>query len=627
MSWAPPPRQSTPQRTPMQTPRQPSQSHTGSRRNLAAGGVQDSLETFKQCSLSPATGRAPGALAPSVGSPSLHRSYPGSSHASQKYLGPAAAPACEWAGVAPLSARNRDWRAPPPASLGSLAPPTVTNSTASFSTDPSSCPFSANEPEGILVSLPSGQRFQLDIFTTWGDPYYVGLAALEFFDGNGAPVQFTSAAAQISAEPADINVLPEYSRDPRVVSNLLDGTLATCDDQHLWLAPYTAGQRNVVFVDFDEPTTLSMVRIWNYNKSRIHSFRGARHVEIRMDQTVAFRGEINKAPGNVADAESAAEVVLFTLDDATLARIEQHDAARSNVQAEQMDVLTARPSTANKEGEENALRPSAMQVPMEVRSMRARPTTAALEPVGEAGAFTPTLAPVQDYETALHPKGRVLTLSLTSTWGDLHYIGLNGLELLDPSGTRIGSLARSHVAATPFSVASLPSMQGDPRTPDKLVDGVNATLDDRHMWLTPHNPGATATVSITFPAPITIGVIRLWNYSKTPTRGVKNFALLLDGALIFQGVMRAAPPREQLVSAMGDRPADFVQSVIFTDNQAIIDAEAEHIYNQEELDDEMVIMDNGTVLAGKRANMESARPVTAAQGLGPSRSAKALPRR
>eukprot|EP00965_Chrysotila_dentata_P088170 2911175-Pleurochrysis_carterae.AAC.4 len=55
---------------------------------------------------------------------------------------------------------------------------------------------------------------------------------------------------------------------------------------------------------------------------------------------------------------------------------------------------------------------------------------------------------------------------------------------------------------------------------------------------------------------------------------------LRAGALIFQGVMRAAPPREQLVSAMGDRPADFVQSVIFTDNQAIIDAEAEHIYNQ-----------------------------------------------
>eukprot|EP00965_Chrysotila_dentata_P088167 2911175-Pleurochrysis_carterae.AAC.1 len=94
-------------------------------------------------------------------------------------------------------------------------------------------------------------------------------------------------------------------------------------------------------------------------------------------------------------------------------------------------------------------------------------------------SFARVAASPQDYETALHPKGRVLTLSLTSTWGDLHYIGLNGLELLDPSGTRIGSLARSHVAATPFSVASLPSMQGDPRTPDKLVDGVNATLDDR----------------------------------------------------------------------------------------------------------------------------------------------------
>ena len=32
---------------------------------------------------------------------------------------------------------------------------------------------------------------------------------------------------QISADPADINVLPEYKNDPRVVSNLIDGVNKT----------------------------------------------------------------------------------------------------------------------------------------------------------------------------------------------------------------------------------------------------------------------------------------------------------------------------------------------------------------------------------------------------------------
>ena len=86
-----------------------------------------------------------------------------------------------------------------------------------------------------------------------GDPYYVGLAGLEFFDIHGLPIKFENpqsqarfqctfepfcahrvstflfdpGSLQIWADPADINVLPEYSCDPRVVSNLLDGKCAT----------------------------------------------------------------------------------------------------------------------------------------------------------------------------------------------------------------------------------------------------------------------------------------------------------------------------------------------------------------------------------------------------------------
>ena len=69
------------------------------------------------------------------------------------------------------------------------------------------------------------------------------------------------------------------------------------------------------------------MRLWNYNKSRIHSFRGARFVELRLDQHLIFRGEINKAPGNVPDAHASAEPILFTMDARILDRIDAGDAA------------------------------------------------------------------------------------------------------------------------------------------------------------------------------------------------------------------------------------------------------------------------------------------------------------
>ena len=44
------------------------------------------------------------------------------------------------------------------------------------------------------------------------------------------------------------------------------------------------------------------------------------------------------------------------------------------------------------------------------------------------------------------------------------------------------------MAAFPDSVNVLDNVTGDVRTPDKLVDGVNNTMDGRHMWLAPILP-------------------------------------------------------------------------------------------------------------------------------------------
>lgn len=55
--------------------------------------------------------------------------------------------------------------------------------------------------------------------------------------------------------------------------------------------------------------------------------------------------------------------------------------------------------------------------------------------------------PVQQYETPRLPCGSLITFLLRSTQGDVHYIGLNGLQLLDESGEEI---PLSAAQVTPF---------------------------------------------------------------------------------------------------------------------------------------------------------------------------------
>lgn len=144
--------------------------------------------------------------------------------------------------------------------------------------------------------LPQGRRLIINILSTWGDRHYVGLNGLEVFSSSGEPILPT----YIRADPPDINILPAYGKDPRVVTNLIDGVNRTQDDMHLWLAPFTPGCNHTVFVDFGAPYQVAMIRVWNYNKSRIHSFRGVKEVEMMLDGRCVFRGEIAKAAGTLS---------------------------------------------------------------------------------------------------------------------------------------------------------------------------------------------------------------------------------------------------------------------------------------------------------------------------------------
>ena len=120
-------------------------------------------------------------------------------------------------------------------------------------------------------------------------------------------------------------MLPGYGTDPRTVEKLVDGNYFTNDDLHVWLTPFTSGEDHTITIDLGKRTILSMIRIWNYNKSRIHSYRGAKTLSCSFDNKVIFKGEIKKAPGNTNDPEACCEIILFTENETILQRIDKKD--------------------------------------------------------------------------------------------------------------------------------------------------------------------------------------------------------------------------------------------------------------------------------------------------------------
>lgn len=221
------------------------------------------------------------------------------------------------------------------------------------------CPFlpeiitnSEKDPNFLIPTLPKGRYVTIRITNTWGDKHYVGLAGIELFDDNGAPIKIPKE--QIKADPADINTLPGYGKDPRTIDKLIDGTYLTCDDFHMWLTPFNYGRNHWIFMDLGSSRSLAMIRIWNYNKSRIHSVRGVRNLAIYIDKKIVFDGEIKKASGRMGDCRDRCEYIMFTEQENLIRMIDKGDWLNNitidPIEEEKREI--ERPGTANKELQE-----------------------------------------------------------------------------------------------------------------------------------------------------------------------------------------------------------------------------------------------------------------------------------
>ncbi|XP_014650074.1 PREDICTED: uncharacterized protein KIAA0556 homolog isoform X2 [Ceratotherium simum simum] len=395
--------------------------------------------------------------------------------------------------------------------------------------------------------LPYGQRLVIDIKSTWGDRHYVGLNGIEIFSSKGEPVRI----ANIQADPPDINILPAYGRDPRVVTNLIDGVNRTQDDMHVWLAPFTPGKSHSISIDFTHPCQVALIRIWNYNKSRIHSFRGVKDITMLLDAQCIFKGEIAKASGTLTGApEHFGDTILFTTDDDILEAIFCSDET-FGVDVESLcslrgDEAPRRPSTADGGGEERPYTQAGSWADDRVPELELPPS--------------PPVPDVTTPEPGIY-HGICLQLNFTASWGDLHYLGLTGLEVVGKDGQAL-PIHLHQISASPRDLNDLPEYSDDSRTLDKLIDGANITTEDEHMWLIPFLPGLDHVVTICFDRAENIAGLRFWNYNKSPEdtyRGAKIVHVSLDGLCI-------SPPEGFLIrKGPGNCHFDFAQEILFVD--------------------------------------------------------------
>ncbi|KAK7194353.1 hypothetical protein NESM_000351000 [Novymonas esmeraldas] len=222
------------------------------------------------------------------------------------------------------------------------------------------------------------------------------------------------------------------------------------------------------------------------------------------------------------------------------------------------------------------------------------------DPVDPAGAVADDAVGLAPVLADTVPCSRFFTVNLLTTWGDVHEIGLCGLELFDAEGRRVlprpvaaveAGVPAAQTASVKDGVVSLAAsspdgfvtayaeytwteadraaiesassaggehqQQTDSRAPlyaaiasdrrrqlcSLLLPHPFNTHDEANMFVMPYTAGQPHRIHLVFAAPVRVSAMRLHNYAGKgrvhTTKGVHIAEAWVEEALVFRGVVRA----------------------------------------------------------------------------------------
>jgi protein JBTS26 len=85
------------------------------------------------------------------------------------------------------------------------------------------------------VGMPMGYMIKINLYSTHGDFYYIGLNGIELFDQNGRNLLQQGPKFKLFASPAGVHTIAGMEQDVRKMENLIDGNNTTSEERHIWL--------------------------------------------------------------------------------------------------------------------------------------------------------------------------------------------------------------------------------------------------------------------------------------------------------------------------------------------------------------------------------------------------------